>query len=66
MRDGIHVINLDEYSDIETHKISLYLSDNKVTYFGSFGVEHIPEEIKCFISNKNIQKIFIECKHIIQ
>ena len=25
-----------------------------VTYFGSFGVEHIPKEIKTFIGNKNI------------
>ena len=25
-----------------------------VTYFDSFGVEHIPKEIKAFINNKNI------------
>ena len=25
-----------------------------VTYFDSFGVEHIPQEIKKFIGNKNI------------
>ena len=24
-----------------------------VTYFGSFGVEHIPKEIKVFINRKN-------------
>ena len=29
--------------------------DNDVTYFDSFGVEHIPKEIKTFISNKNIK-----------
>ena len=28
---------------------------NKVIYFDSFGVEHIPEEIKKFIGNKNIK-----------
>ena len=27
---------------------------NSVTYFDSFGVEHIPKEIKTFISNRNI------------
>ena len=27
----------------------------KLFYFGSFGVEHIPEEIKIFIGNKNIK-----------
>ena len=28
---------------------------NKVIYFDSFDVEHIPEEIKEFIGNKNIK-----------
>ena len=28
---------------------------NDVTYFDSFGVEHIPKEMKKFISNKNIR-----------
>ena len=38
-RDGVYVINLDEYSDIETHWIALYVQNNDVTYFDSFGVE---------------------------
>ena len=29
-------------------------NNNSVTYFDSFGVEHIPKEIKTFINNKNI------------
>ena len=28
---------------------------NNVTYFDSFGVEHIPKEIKTFINNKYIK-----------
>ena len=28
---------------------------DEVIYFDSFGVEHIPKEIKKFISNKNIK-----------
>ena len=28
---------------------------NEVIYFDSFGVEHIPKEIKKFISNKNLK-----------
>ena len=28
---------------------------NSVTYFDSFGVEHIPKEIKTFIKNKNVK-----------
>ena len=49
----INVINLDDYSDIGTHWVALYVHNN-VTYFGSFGVEHIPKEIKAFIANKSI------------
>ena len=27
---------------------------SEIAYFNSFGVEHVPEEIKEFVSNKNI------------
>ena len=54
INDGAYVINLDEYSDTGTHWISLYVKNNDITYFDSFGVEHIPKEIKKFIDNKNI------------
>ena len=45
IKDGAYVINLDEYSDIGTHWVALCIN-NDVTYFDSFGVEHIPKEIK--------------------
>ena len=32
----------------------MYVHNNDVTYFDSFGAEHIPKEIKTFIGNKNI------------
>ena len=56
IKDGACVINLDEYSDIRSHWIVLYVLNNDVTYFDSFGVDHIPKEIKTFIGNKNIKK----------
>ena len=31
------------------------MNNNDVTYFDSFGVEHISKEIKTFINNKNIK-----------
>ena len=34
--------------------MSILILDKAVTYFDSFGVEHIPKEIKKFINNKNI------------
>ena len=54
IKDGAYAINLDEYSDIGTHWVALYVQNN-VTYFDSFGVEHIPKEIKAFIYAKNIK-----------
>ena len=45
IKDEAYVINLDEYFDIGTHWVDLYVSNNYVTYFDSFGVEHIPKEI---------------------
>ena len=54
IKDGAYIINVDEYSDVGTDWVPLYVKNN-VTYFDSFGVEHIPKEIKTFISNNNIK-----------
>ena len=32
----------------------MYINNNNVAYFDSFGVEHIPKEIKKLIVNKNV------------
>ena len=42
---GVYVINLGEYESTETHWITLYVNGNNITYFDSFGVQHIPKEI---------------------
>ena len=55
IKDGAYVINLDEYSDIGTHWVALWVNNNNVTYFDSFGVEYIPKEIIKFIENRNIK-----------
>ena len=54
IKDGAYVINLDEHYDTGTHQIALYVKNNDITYFDSFGVEHIPKEIKAFIKKRNI------------
>ena len=51
IKNGAYVINLDEYHDIGTHWIVLYVNNNIIIYFDSFGVEHIPKEIIKFIGN---------------
>ena len=55
IKDAAYVINLDEYADVGAHWIALFGNRNEIVYFNSFGVEHVPEEIKKFIGNKNIK-----------
>ena len=56
INDGAYIINLDEHSDIGTRWVALWVNyKNNVTYFDSFGVEHIPNEIKTLIGNKIIK-----------
>ena len=54
IKDGVYVINLDEYADLGTHWIALFFNKSEIVYFDSFGVEHVPEEIKELVRNKNI------------
>ena len=55
IRDGAYIVNLDEYADVGTHWIALYCNRSEIVYFHSFGVEHVPEEIKESVRNKNIK-----------
>ena len=48
IKDGAYLVNLDEYSNIGTQWVALYAQNNDVSYFYSFGVEHIPIEVKTF------------------
>ena len=54
VKNGAYVINLDEYYDIGTHWVALYVNNKTVAYFDSFGVEHILKEIMKFIVHKKI------------
>ena len=54
IKNGANVINLDEYYDIGTHWVKLYVNNKSATYLDSFAVEHIPKGIKKFISDKSI------------
>ena len=51
IKEGVCVINLDEYQSIGTHWIALYVKGNNrrtsydAIYFDSFEAEHIPKEI---------------------
>ena len=53
IKKGAYVINLDEYGNIGTRWIALYVNNKNITYFDSFGVEHIPKKVMKFIDNGN-------------
>ena len=54
IRDGTCIINLDDYESIGTHWMAWYVNAENVTYFESFGAEHIPKEIRKFVGKKYI------------
>ena len=51
---GAYVVNIDEYSDIGTHWIALYVNNKTAAYFDSFAIEHVPKEVKKIIGHRNI------------
>ena len=55
IKDGAYIINLDDYSDIGTHWVAFYVHNDDITFFESFGIEHIPKEIEAFINSKKIK-----------
>ena len=55
IKKGAYVINLDEYENMGTHWVALFVKPKYTVYFDSFGIEHIPKEIKHAIGNKEIK-----------
>ena len=45
IKNGAYVINLDHSKNTETNWVVLFVKNNEVIYFDSFGVEHILREI---------------------
>ena len=66
IKNGAYVINLDEYADVGTYWIALYVKYNEVIYFDSFGVEHVPKEIKNLLDIKASKQTYLEYKQTIQ
>ena len=55
LKNGAYSINLDHSKNTGTHWLVIFVKKNEVIYVDSFGVEHIPKEIKKVIGNKNIK-----------
>ena len=54
VKDGTYLISLHKCESVGPHWITLCANAKHLTYFDSFGVEHITKEIKKFIGNKNV------------
>ena len=64
IKNGAYVINLDDLSAHLEHIGSFCIcKNNNVTYFDSFAVGHIPEEVKRFVGNKKIKSNMYRLQH---
>ena len=51
----MYVTNIDEHENTGTHCVALFVKPKYTVYFDSFGIEHIPKEIKHASGNKEIK-----------
>ena len=42
-------------ADVGIHRTALFCNRSEIVFFNSFGIEHVPEEIKKFAGSKNIK-----------
>ena len=54
-KKGAYVTNLDEYENMGTHWVALFVKPKYTVYFDSFGIENIPKEITHAIGDKEIK-----------
>ena len=66
VKNGAYIVNLDEYHDIGTHWVALYVNNKTATYFDSFGIEHIPKEVQKVNNRDIITSIFRIQAYMIQ
>ena len=66
IRKGFYVINLDHSKNTGTHWVVIFVKEDEITYFDSFGVEYIPKEIMEKTKIKTLKQVSLEFKIIIQ
>ena len=54
IKDGPYIAYLDEFESVGIQWIALYLNAENVTYFDSFWVENISEEIRKLVKDRCI------------
>ena len=55
IKDETYVIKLDEYVDVGTHWIDLYVKNYEIIYFDGFGVENVLKAIENLLDIKTIK-----------
>ena len=55
IKKGAYIINLDHSKNTGKHWVVIFVKEDEVIYFDSFGVQYIPKEIMEGIKNKNIK-----------
>ena len=63
---GTYVINLDEYADVDTHCIALYVLDNDAIYLIALELNTFLKKLDILLVIKTCKRIYSECKQIIQ
>ena len=66
IKNGAYIINLNEYANVGTHWIALYVKNNEVIHFNSFGVELVPKEIVHSFGQKTSKQTYLEYKQTIE
>ena len=60
------MINLDEYADVDTHCIALYVLDNDAIYLIALELNTFLKKLDILLVIKTCKRIYSECKQIIQ
>ena len=54
IKHNAYILNLDKYHDSGSLWIALYVNNKTPIYFDSFGIAHIPKEVKKIKDNRNV------------
>ena len=52
IKDGVYVINLNEYADVRTHWIALFCNRNEIVYFDSLVLSMFLKKLKNLLKIK--------------
>ena len=66
IKDGAHVINLDEYADVGTHWIALYVLDNDAFILTVLVLNTFLKKLIVLFVIKTCKQTYLEYKHMVQ